>query len=179
MSKLHHPVVHLVCALAITGSLAVACVGSDDVDNEPGAGGTGGTSGGDTGGTSGGGTGGSTAGTGGTGGGTAGTGGGGPVTPRCATKSAVPGATLLDFEMLVAGNGATTIPDSAIQIGTYVYLDPMDLTATQIDDQVVICPLHMHVFELDTGCSRSGQPGLTSYPVAEDADGYVVVQLPA
>jgi nitrite reductase/ring-hydroxylating ferredoxin subunit len=49
----------------------------------------------------------------------------------------------------------------------------------QIDDQVVICPLHMHVFELDTGCSRSGQPGLTSYPVAEDADGSVVVQLPA
>ncbi len=49
----------------------------------------------------------------------------------------------------------------------------------QIDDQVVICPLHMNVFELDTGCSRSGQPDLTSYPVEEDADGYIVVQTPA
>jgi len=49
----------------------------------------------------------------------------------------------------------------------------------QIDDQVVICPLHLNVFELDTGCSRSGQPNLLSYPVEEDADGYVVVHQPA
>lgn len=49
----------------------------------------------------------------------------------------------------------------------------------QIDEQVVICPLHLNVFELDTGCSRSGQPGLTSYPVAEDADGFIVVHPPA
>jgi nitrite reductase (NADH) small subunit len=48
----------------------------------------------------------------------------------------------------------------------------------QIDDQVVICPLHMNVFELDTGCSRSGQPNLLSYPVEEDADGYVVLHTP-
>ena len=48
----------------------------------------------------------------------------------------------------------------------------------QIDDQVVICPLHLNVFELETGCSRSGQPGLTSYEVAEDAEGFVVIQLP-
>jgi nitrite reductase/ring-hydroxylating ferredoxin subunit len=47
----------------------------------------------------------------------------------------------------------------------------------QIDDQVVICPLHMHVFELDTGCSKTGQPDLTSYPVEVDADGFIVVQL--
>ena len=45
----------------------------------------------------------------------------------------------------------------------------------QIDEQVVICPLHLNVFELDTGCSRSGQPDLRSYPVQEDADGYLVV----
>jgi nitrite reductase (NADH) small subunit len=48
----------------------------------------------------------------------------------------------------------------------------------QIDDQVVICPLHLNVFELDTGCSRSGQQNLLSYPVDEDADGYVVVHPP-
>lgn len=45
----------------------------------------------------------------------------------------------------------------------------------QIDDNVVICPLHLNVFELDTGCSRNGQADLLSYPVEEDADGYVVV----
>lgn len=49
----------------------------------------------------------------------------------------------------------------------------------QIDDKVVICPLHLNVFELDTGCSRSSQPDLLSYPVEEDADGYVVVRPPA
>ncbi|HST85728.1 MAG TPA: Rieske (2Fe-2S) protein [Kineosporiaceae bacterium] len=48
----------------------------------------------------------------------------------------------------------------------------------QIDDQVVICPLHLNVFELDTGCSRSGQEKLLSYPVEEDADGYVVIHQP-
>jgi nitrite reductase/ring-hydroxylating ferredoxin subunit len=45
----------------------------------------------------------------------------------------------------------------------------------QIDDQVVICPLHLNVFELDTGCSRSGQPDLRSYPVHEGADGQLIV----
>jgi len=52
------------------------------------------------------------------------------------------------------------------------------LADAQIDDQVLICPLHLNVFELDTGCSRSGQPALTSYPVEEDADGYVVIHPP-
>jgi nitrite reductase (NADH) small subunit len=47
----------------------------------------------------------------------------------------------------------------------------------QIDDAVVICPLHLNVFELDTGCSRSGQPGLASYPVMEDAEGQVVIHI--
>ena len=45
----------------------------------------------------------------------------------------------------------------------------------QIDDQVLICPLHLNVFELDTGCSRSGQPDLISYPVDEDPDGNIVI----
>ena len=48
----------------------------------------------------------------------------------------------------------------------------------QIDDKVVICPLHLNVFELDTGCSRNGQPDLVTYSVAEDADGYIVLQIP-
>ncbi|MFV2017838.1 Rieske (2Fe-2S) protein [Micromonospora sp. LOL_023] len=46
-----------------------------------------------------------------------------------------------------------------------------------IDAEVVICPLHQHVFELATGCSRSGQPPLRTYPVRQDADGIVWVTL--
>jgi nitrite reductase (NADH) small subunit len=39
------------------------------------------------------------------------------------------------------------------------------------DPEVVICPLHQHVFELATGCSRSGQPPLRVYQVqVEDGD---------
>jgi nitrite reductase (NADH) small subunit len=48
----------------------------------------------------------------------------------------------------------------------------------QIDDRVLICPLHLNVFELDTGCSLSGLPNLTSYPVHEDPDGTLVLTLP-
>jgi nitrite reductase (NADH) small subunit len=35
----------------------------------------------------------------------------------------------------------------------------------QADLEVVICPLHQHVFELATGCSRTGQPPLRAYRV--------------
>jgi triosephosphate isomerase len=31
--------------------------------------------------------------------------------------------------------------------------------------EIVICPLHQHVFELATGCSRTGQPPLRTYRV--------------
>jgi len=44
----------------------------------------------------------------------------------------------------------------------------------QADRNVVVCPLHLHTFELDTGCSRSGQPGLRTYPVRVD-EGWLVV----
>jgi nitrite reductase/ring-hydroxylating ferredoxin subunit len=44
-----------------------------------------------------------------------------------------------------------------------------------IDDDVVICPLHQHIFELSTGCSKTGQPALRVYDVRVDADGDLVV----
>lgn len=44
----------------------------------------------------------------------------------------------------------------------------------QIDDDVVICPLHLNVWELATGCSRTGQRDLRRYDVHVDA-GQVVV----
>jgi nitrite reductase (NADH) small subunit len=35
----------------------------------------------------------------------------------------------------------------------------------QIDDEVVICPLHMHTFDLATGVCRTGQRALRTYAV--------------
>jgi nitrite reductase/ring-hydroxylating ferredoxin subunit len=49
----------------------------------------------------------------------------------------------------------------------------------QIDDAVVVCPLHLNVFELATGCSRTGQRPLRVYPVELDGAGQLVVRLPA
>ena len=45
----------------------------------------------------------------------------------------------------------------------------------QIDDEVLICPLHLNTWELATGCSTSGQPDLTTYPAEVDEAGQVVV----
>jgi nitrite reductase/ring-hydroxylating ferredoxin subunit len=42
------------------------------------------------------------------------------------------------------------------------------------DADVVICPLHQHVFELATGCSRTGQPTLRVYPVRVENDQIIV-----
>jgi nitrite reductase/ring-hydroxylating ferredoxin subunit len=48
-----------------------------------------------------------------------------------------------------------------------------------LDSTVIVCPLHQNTFELATGCSTTGQPPLTVYPVRVDADGGLVVALPA
>jgi nitrite reductase (NADH) small subunit len=37
------------------------------------------------------------------------------------------------------------------------------------DLEVVVCPLHQHTFKLSTGCSTTGQPALTVYPVRIEA----------
>jgi nitrite reductase (NADH) small subunit len=44
----------------------------------------------------------------------------------------------------------------------------------QADQEVVICPLHQHVFELATGCSRTGQPPLRAYRVRAE-NGHIVL----
>jgi nitrite reductase/ring-hydroxylating ferredoxin subunit len=49
----------------------------------------------------------------------------------------------------------------------------------QIDGTVVVCPLHLNVFELATGCSRTGQQPLQVYPVEVNGSGELVVWLPA
>src|SRR5260370_7560542 len=45
------------------------------------------------------------------------------------------------------------------------------------DAEVVVCPLHQHVYELATGCSRTGQASLRVYPVRID-DGELGVGIP-
>lgn len=46
----------------------------------------------------------------------------------------------------------------------------------QTDGSVVLCPLHLNAFELSTGCSTTGQPGLSVWSVAVDGDGQIVIQ---
>ena len=48
----------------------------------------------------------------------------------------------------------------------------------QIDTEVVVCPLHLNVFELASGESRTGQRPLRTYRVELDGDD-VLVHLPA
>jgi len=45
----------------------------------------------------------------------------------------------------------------------------------QIDNKVVVCPLHLNAFDLKTGCSLSGESDLTVYHVSVDADGHLVI----
>lgn len=46
-----------------------------------------------------------------------------------------------------------------------------------IDGRVVMCPLHLNAFELDSGCSLTGEAPLASYPVRVDDDAHVVLDL--
>ncbi|MEV6488592.1 Rieske (2Fe-2S) protein [Actinoplanes sp. NPDC051633] len=46
----------------------------------------------------------------------------------------------------------------------------------QIDLEVVVCPLHLNVFDLTTGCSPSGQPPLTVYAVRVDDENQLVLE---
>ncbi|WP_164205294.1 Rieske (2Fe-2S) protein [[Micrococcus luteus] ATCC 49442] len=45
-----------------------------------------------------------------------------------------------------------------------------------IDRQVVMCPLHQHAFELDTGCSTTGAEPLTAYGVQADPARNIILQ---
>jgi nitrite reductase (NADH) small subunit len=45
-----------------------------------------------------------------------------------------------------------------------------------IDRQVVICPLHQHAFDLETGCSTTGAGPLGTYEVTADEDRNIVLR---
>lgn len=49
------------------------------------------------------------------------------------------------------------------------------LADAQIDHRVVVCPLHLNAWDITTGCSTSGQPPLTVYPVRVDDDNHLVL----
>lgn len=44
----------------------------------------------------------------------------------------------------------------------------------QTDADVVLCPLHLNAFSLDTGCSPTGAPPLQRYEVRLDGDELVL-----
>jgi len=44
----------------------------------------------------------------------------------------------------------------------------------QLDSRVVLCPLHLHAFELTTGCSPTGAPPLRRYDVHLEGDEIVL-----
>jgi len=46
----------------------------------------------------------------------------------------------------------------------------------QLDGAVVVCPLHLHAFELATGRSRTGQQSVQVFPVELDGGEIVVYQ---
>jgi nitrite reductase/ring-hydroxylating ferredoxin subunit len=48
----------------------------------------------------------------------------------------------------------------------------------QADPRVVVCPLHLHAFDLATGRSPTGAPPVAVYPVRTDPDGHLVVEVP-
>lgn len=48
----------------------------------------------------------------------------------------------------------------------------------QLDGTLVLCPLHLNAFELDTGCSTTGAPPLARYPVHIEA-GRIMITLPS
>lgn len=45
----------------------------------------------------------------------------------------------------------------------------------QIDSSVVLCPLHLHAFDLRTGCSTTGADPLPTFDVQVSADRIVLV----
>jgi nitrite reductase (NADH) small subunit len=48
----------------------------------------------------------------------------------------------------------------------------------QTDGTVVVCPLHLHAYELATGRPRTGQPPLRTFPAEVDDAGCLIVHLP-
>jgi nitrite reductase/ring-hydroxylating ferredoxin subunit len=49
----------------------------------------------------------------------------------------------------------------------------------QVDETVILCPLHLNGWELPTGRPTTGQPPITVYETEVDEDGYVVIHVPS
>ena len=46
-----------------------------------------------------------------------------------------------------------------------------------IDQHVVMCPLHQHTFELDTGCATTGAEPLRTYQAHVDAEQNIILRM--
>jgi nitrite reductase (NADH) small subunit len=78
--------------------------------------------------------------------------------------------------------GADTVAVFRLRDGTLRALSAVcphrggPLADGQIDLKVVVCPLHLNAFDLATGCSTTGQPALTVYPVSVDPHNHLVLE---
>lgn len=45
----------------------------------------------------------------------------------------------------------------------------------QTDGRVVLCPLHLIAFDLETGCAAGSEHTLTTYPIRVDDAGHILV----
>lgn len=46
-----------------------------------------------------------------------------------------------------------------------------------LGDDTLVCPLHEWTFDLSSGAAKLGSCGLSVYPIAQDADGMMVLTL--
>ena len=76
-------------------------------------------------------------------------------------------------------NDASAAPPAALQVVDAVCPHKGGPIADgQSDGRVVLCPLHLTAFDLQTGCAVGAGYALATYPAQVDEAGHVLVQLP-
>ena len=124
----------------------------------------------------------------------------GPVPPvaaaarrcrRCRSDDAPPTWTVDRFASTTSPSGRAAPSPSTAQVAVFRLRDGAPARVSAVcphaggpladgltDDEVVICPLHQHVFDLATGCSPPASRRFAVYTVRVDESGDVHVALP-